>query len=136
MIRLTFDTNIWISSTLWDNSVSRKLLDKLILQSKEIFVTEDILEEYAEILKRDFNLSEEEIKEKIDIILSIAKVIEPSVNIEIVKEDADDNKVIECALESKSEYIISYDNHLLKLKEYQGIKMVRPEEAFGLVFNP
>ena len=32
----------------------RKLLDKLIHESKEIFTTEDILEEYCRILKRDF----------------------------------------------------------------------------------
>jgi len=135
MNRLTFDTNIWISSTLWKNSVSRKLLDKLIRESKEIFTTEDILEEYCKILKRDFNLSQEEIKEKAEVILSFSKVIEPLANIDVIKEDPDDNKIVECALESRSDYIISYDHHLLKLKEYRGIKIIRPEDAYGLVFN-
>jgi uncharacterized protein len=133
MNRLTFDTNILISSTLWKNSVSRKLLDKLILQSKEIFITEEILEEYCRVLKRDFNLSEEEIEEKAEVILSFAKVITPLIKINIVKEDPTDNKVLECAVESRSEYIISYDQHLLKLKEYQGIKIIKPEEAMRLI---
>ena len=45
-----------------------------------------------------------------------------------VEIDVNDNKIIECALESKAKYIISYDKHLLKLKEYEGIKIVRPED--------
>jgi len=56
----------------------------------------------------------------------------PNRKVDVVKEDADDNKIIECALESKSEYIISYDKHLLKLKEFQGIKIIQPEEALRL----
>ena len=55
----------------------------------------------------------------------------PTNKIEVIKEDVDDNKIIECALESRSEYIISYDKHLLKLKEFQDIKIVRPEEVLG-----
>jgi len=133
MNRLTFDTNILISSTLWKNSVSRRLLNKLILQSKEIFITEDILEEYCRVLKRDFNLSEKEVEEKVEVVLSFAKIITLSAKIDVVKEDPDDNKIIECAVESNADYIISYDKHLLKIKEYQNIKIIRPEEALELI---
>lgn len=133
MNRLTFDTNVLISSTLWKNSVSRKLLDQLILQSKEIFITEEILEEYCKVLKRDFNFSKEEVEEKAELILSFVNVITSSSRLEVVKEDPDDNKVIECAVGSKSEYIISYDLHLLKLKEHQGIKIIKPEEAIEII---
>ena len=133
MSKLTFDTNILISSTLWKNSVSRKLLDKLILQSEEIFITEEILEEYCKVLKRDFNLSEEEIEEKAEVILSFVKVITPLSKINVIKEDPTDNKVLECAEESRSEYIISYDQHLLDLKEYKGIKIVLPEDFLKVI---
>ena len=46
----------------------------------------------------------------------------------VVAISADDNKVVECAIESFSDYIITYDGHLLKLKEYKGIKIMKPEE--------
>jgi len=45
-----------------------------------------------------------------------------------MKDDPDDNRVLECAIESSSDYIITYDGHLLKLKEYTGIKIIKPEE--------
>jgi len=47
----------------------------------------------------------------------------------VIKEDPDDNKIIECAISSNSEFIITYDKHLLKVKEYKGIQIIRPETA-------
>ena len=57
-----------------------------------------------------------------------ANLIEPKQKVDVVKDDSDDNKVIECAIESSSDYIITYDRHLLKLKEHKRIKIVKPEE--------
>lgn len=48
-IRVVFDTNILISSTLWDGSVAQKLLYKLINQDALIFSSTEILEEYEKI---------------------------------------------------------------------------------------
>ena len=45
-----------------------------------------------------------------------------------MKDDPDDNKFIEAALEGKAEYIVTQDNHLLKIKEFKGIKIISPEE--------
>jgi putative PIN family toxin of toxin-antitoxin system len=96
-----------------------------------IFSSQEIIEEYKEILARDFDYKEQEIGEILEKILQFLTLVTPSKKIDIVKEDVDDNKIIECALESRAEYIISYDKHLLKLKEFQGIKIVQPEEALG-----
>ncbi|MBI2671412.1 putative toxin-antitoxin system toxin component, PIN family, partial [Candidatus Woesearchaeota archaeon] len=41
---------------------------------------------------------------------------------------SDDNKIIECAIDGNSDCIITKDKHLLKLKEYKGIKIITPEE--------
>ena len=127
-MKVTVDTNFLISATQWDYSVAHKLLKKLILSDAEIFTTQDILDETAEVLERDFEYSKDEIKNIIEKILLFAKLIKPKQKVDVIKDDPDDNKVIECAIESSSDYIITYDGHLLKLKEYKGIKIVKPEE--------
>ena len=127
-MKITVDTNFLISATQWDYSVAHKLLKKLILSNAGIYTTQDILDETAEVLERDFEYSEDETKNIIQKILLFAKLIEPKQKVEVIKEDPDDNKVIECAIESFSDYIITYDGHLLKLKEYKGIKIMKPEE--------
>ena len=129
--KVVFDTNVLISATLWDNSVAQKFLFKCIRENVQIFSSQEILEEYKEILARDFDYEEQEIGEILERVIQFVTLITPREKVEIIKEDPDDNKIVECAIESNAEYIISYDKHLLKLKEYKGIKIVRPEEALG-----
>src|SRR3989344_4357933 len=108
-MRITADTNFFISATQWDNSVAHKLLIRLIKTDAEIFTTKEILEELAEVLQRDFKYEEEEIKEIIEVV-------------------QDDNKVIECAVASSSDYIITYDKHLLEIGKFRDIHIIKPEQ--------
>jgi len=48
-MRVVLDTNILISATMWDNSVSNKLIKTLAERNIEIFISYDILEEYKKV---------------------------------------------------------------------------------------
>ena len=132
-MKFTVDTNFLVSATQWDYSIAHKLLERLLRENHEIFATNEILEEFIEVLKRDFKYSEIESKDITEKVLQFITLVNPSKKIDVVKEDADDNKIIGCAVESGAEYILSYDKHLLNLKEFQGISIVRPEEALDLI---
>ncbi len=132
-MKISVDTNFLISSTQWDYSVSHKLLIRLIKEDIEIFTTKDILTEFSEVLARDFRYNQDEINNIIEKTLAFVKIVEPKEKIEIVKNDPEDNKIIECAIESSSNYIITYDKHLLNIKEYKGIKIIKPEEVFDIL---
>ena len=47
--------------------------------------------------------------------------------VRVVLEDPDDDKFLACAKAANAAYIITEDWHLLKLKEWSGIKIVTPE---------
>jgi putative PIN family toxin of toxin-antitoxin system len=128
-MKVVLDTNILVSATQWDYSVSHKLLEKLIRNNVEIFSTAEILDEFAGILRRDFLNSEQEANSMVEKVIQFLTLVTPNKKVEAIKEDSEDNKILECALESQAVYIISYDNHLLKLKEYQGIKIIKPEDV-------
>src|SRR3989344_1806174 len=127
-MNVTVDTNFLISSSMWDNSVAHRLLLKLIENNAKIYTTKEILEEFSKVLKRDLKYNDEEVTEMVNIVLSFISLVVIKNKINVVKEDPDDDKIIECAIESNSEYILTYDNHLLKIKEYKGVKILRPEE--------
>ena len=133
-MKVTVDTNFLISATQWDYSVAHKLLKKLILSDAKIFTTQDIFDETAEVLERDFEYNKNEAKNIVEKILLFAKLIEPRQKVDVIKDDPDDNRVIECAIESSSDYILTYDRHLLKLKEFREIKIITPEE-FNKIIN-
>src|SRR3989344_1653972 len=79
-------------------------------------------------LKGILNTAKMKLKISLKKILLFVNLMEPKQKINVVKDDPDDNKVIECAIESSSDYIITYDKHLLRIKEYKGIKIITPEE--------
>ena len=133
-MRITLDTNFLISATQWDYSVANKLLVKLIERNDPFFVSKEIIDEFSGILMRDFDYSYLEIQEIIPFVMMFAKLVQPIEKIEVIKEDSDDNKILECAVVSNSEFIITYDlRHLLILKEFRGIKIIKPEELFGII---
>lgn len=132
-MQVVFDTNVLLSSTLWEGSVAQKLLFKLIKHDVKIFASEDILAEYKKVLTRDFEYSDEKILSIVEKLLLFLNLVNPVEKVDVVKEDPDDNKVIDCALASSSDYLITYDKHLLNLKSFGKVRIITPEQAFGLI---
>ena len=58
----------------------------------------------------------------------MATIVTPHTKQDVIKDDPDDNVILECALEGQVQHIITQDKHLLKLKDFQGVKIVTPSE--------
>jgi len=131
-MKVVLDTNIIISATFWEGTPFRIM--EFIKDNKiELFISEEILKEYSEVI--NYPEIKDKIKDKylearttFDELINISKLIVPTRKIDIVEEDPDDNAIIECAVEGNVNYIITKDNHLLKLKEFERIKIVLPED--------
>lgn len=132
-MNITVDTNFLISATQWHSSVAHKLLLKLVEANVQICASEEIISELIEVLQRDFGYNDIMLKDITRYVLSFVTIVEPAWKVDVIKDDPDDNKIIECALESESKYILTYDKHLLTLKEYRGIRIIKPEEARALI---
>ena len=79
-------------------------------------------------------LSDDMIKEWVELIIRNSISVEPKEKILAVKDDPKDNIFIETAIAGNADYIVSQDNHLLKLKEFREIKIITPEE-FNKICN-
>jgi putative PIN family toxin of toxin-antitoxin system len=53
-----------------------------------------------------------------------ANLVEPDFELNAVPDDPDDNRVLECAIAGKAEWIVSGDRHLLGIVSYAGIAIV------------
>ncbi len=131
-MKVVLDTNVLISSTLWAGSANKTLL-LLIGKNAGLYASRAILEEYAEIVRREFPQVVEKLPQLMENILSFSTIAETSVRLDVVKADPDDNRIIECAMASQAEFILTYDKHLLKLKEYEGVKILTPESMRSLL---
>jgi uncharacterized protein len=52
----------------------------------------------------------------------------PQRRVNAVRDDPDDNHIIECALAAGADTIVSGDGHLLRLGAYEGIAILTPRE--------
>jgi putative PIN family toxin of toxin-antitoxin system len=133
MTKVFLDTNVLISATFWEGEAYQLLIR---IGKKELsgFTTHHVLDEYRKILKRDFDHSEEETDKRVEKLLEILIVVSPSQKLKVIREDPDDDKILEGAIEAKADYIVTYDaRHLLKLKEFEGIKIISPTEFLRIV---
>ena len=128
-MRAILDTNVFVSGIFWKGNFCSQIIDKWRNKEFEIVSSIEILDELVKTLK-DFKIQmpDEMIEEWRNLIIENSIIVEPTTKLDVIKEDPDDNKFLEAGVTGKANFIISQDNHLLKLKEYQGIKIVSPEE--------
>ena len=128
MIKVVLDTNIFISSIFWEKGNPRKIIDFALDKKFRVFVTLEILEELQKAMQRDFEESEEKIQAQVKLIMTFAELIQAKPEIDIIKSDQDDNKILDCAFSIRADFIVSGDHHLLELKEFKEIKILTPKQ--------
>ena len=83
-----------------------------------------ILTETAQKLREKFDQSEQDISLALNLISRAAKVLKPSLRANVL-EDTPDNRILECAVKANADLVVTGDRHLLKLRKFQGIALIR-----------
>lgn len=132
MLKVVLDTNVYISAILFGGKP--EVIRKLSKEGKiEILISEAIISEIAEVLRRKFDWASWQISQVVDEIRKAATLTIPRQSIILIDDDAD-NRILECAFEGSARYVVSGDRrHLLPLKEYRGIRILTPDEFLRLL---
>lgn len=133
VLKIVFDTNIFVSSIFWEHGNQHNLVELAIEGKIKVFTSAEILEELTNVLIRDFKETEESIFMYLAFVMKYAEVVETVEKVDVVKEDADDNKIIECAIACKADYIVTGDKHLLRLEEYKKTGIITAAELIRVV---
>lgn len=127
------DTNVVVSGVLSRNGPPAGILDLWRQERFELVVSPPLLAEYRRALGYDrvrkiHRLSDEELDVLVTRFGRFATVVEPAVRLNVIRDDPDDNRVLECAHAAATEFIVSGDKHLLALGRFRGIRIVRPAD--------
>ena len=133
VLKVVLDTNILVSSIFWEHGNPHKILEKVVRGEIKIFLSKEIFDELYEVLVRDFNEPLDIVRQHVGFILTYAEQVELSYDVDAVKEDPDDNVIINCALSAGADYIVSGDRHLLNLKSYNSLKIVSAREFLDIL---
>jgi len=132
-LRLLLDTNTAVSGLIWQG-VPGQLIDEAVLGRIQLISTEALLDELREVLLRpkfkkkmiEIFLTDEELFEG---YASLVELVKPVVLTNSVSRDPDDDQVLAAAIGGQVDLIISGDSDLLVLGNYQGIRIIRANEA-------
>lgn len=131
--RVVCDTNILISALIFPGGSPDEVVNLARTGEVNLYISPFILNEFERVLKEKFNYSESEVKERSQRITSISAIVDPSEKLSVIKEDESDNRILECAIAAKADFIISGDKHLQALKEFGSIKIVSASEFLKLL---
>lgn len=135
MIKVVFDSSVFISAFAIPRCKSETALLLAIKGKVALYTSPAIMAETANKLREKFDLSEDEIILVLKQISKTAEVIKPEEKIDILRDEPD-NRILECALFAKVNLIVTGDKHLLKLKNYQGIGIVRVADFLRIFQEP
>lgn len=127
-IKIVVDTNILISFFCFPGGTVRELMKKILASEYELVLSNEIVDEFKEVINKKLNeltIMEEKF---IKFIQDNFTIINPEKKLNIVKNDITDNKIIECAVVAKANFIVSGDKHILDLRKYKNIKILKPSD--------
>lgn len=126
-IKVVFDTNVYVSAFGIPGSLSEEVYRLALSRKIRLVTSPAILAETANAFGRKFDVSDEDIQSALRQIADVAKVVKPKVSLAVLSDEAD-NRILECALHVRADFIISGDKHLRVLKDYQGTRIVTVSE--------
>jgi len=126
--RIVLDTNVLISAILFGGKPQR-VMDLVISGSVDCTLSTAILDELKDVLQRPkFGFPAEVCFHIIEELHGICDIISPSVSVDVIRSDPDDNRILECAVEAHAHFIVSGDLHLLNLGKFEKIKILSPAD--------
>ena len=132
MPTVTADSNIWVSAFGYGGK-PRRLIEMADAGEIGIDISEFIIDEVLRTLRDKFEWSAERLQEAADQMKAIASRVAPSRTVDVFKEDPADNRILECAAQAKSDYLVTGDRGLLSLGSFDDMPIVKVADFLEIV---
>lgn len=115
---IVLDTNVIVMS-ISAKSKYRNIWQSFVSGHFTLCVTNEILEEYTEVLSRNINPQVAEAVVFAILTRDNVRKLDPHMHYRLIEADLDDNKFIDCALFANAKFIVTEDHHFDVLKDVQ-----------------
>ncbi len=124
-MRITLDTNVLISSLIAAGGSADQVVQFVRDGEVEMVLSQFILDELARVLTEKFEIPPKAVQKAVQRFQRLATIVEPILTIDTIKEKENDNRILECAVAGKVDYLVTGDKrHILPLGSIQGIPIV------------
>ena len=127
-MKAVFDTNVLIAAFLTEG-ICAKLMVRARRRDFDLILCDGILQEFKRVLKKKFAASSPETSEALTILSEATQeILGKTDSITTICRDSDDDLILACAKDAVADFIVTGDEDLLVLKNYEGIRIVNPRE--------
>ena len=130
-MRVVLDTSVLVSFLLTRGRVISAIMGQWETGMLEVIVSPQLIAELRRVVE-DERLATHLRPGALEVLLRTltenAEVVAGELELPGVTEDPDDDMVVACAVEGNAAYIVTRDQHLLRMGAYQDIVVVSPEE--------
>lgn len=123
-MKVVLDTNVLISAFLFKGTAAA-VYDYCVMQT-EVHISEWIMGEFLEKLSSKFNIEHQIRKELEEVIREKVRITQPHTKMPGICRDQDDNQVLQLAESISADYIVTGDQDLLILDQYQHTQIMTP----------
>jgi len=127
VLSVVLDTNVYISALARGGLP----LDIFIAATKgefTLFTSGPILEELERVLLEKFEWAPDRVQQALTAVHLCSRIVFPKEHLTVIKEDDDDNRILECAVDAEAQVIVTGDRDLLELGVYRHITVLNPRE--------
>jgi len=124
-MKVILDTNLLVAAFWNRRSASAGILDDCLEGRLSLVYTAAIKREVARILRHA--QASQAYRAKIDRLLDSSLEVEPA-TATVTTEDPEDQKFLECAVASEADFLITNDEHLLRLRGVDRTAIVTPTQ--------
>lgn len=122
-MKVVLDTNVLIDGFKDEYSYQKRIIDAVIAGELEAYANKQTLQENQLILKQLIDNSD--YKQQLEEFFAHVNRVTNRRRVHVVG-DREDNKILESAVEARADYLVTSDNDLLSLKQYQDVVIVSP----------
>ncbi|MCK4384830.1 MAG: putative toxin-antitoxin system toxin component, PIN family [candidate division Zixibacteria bacterium] len=138
MIKAVLDANVLVSAMLTPKGHPAEILRKWRAGSLDLVISLSLLREIQRVIsypkiKKRLAQSDSEVNEFLLGLAQFSIMVYGEPQIDIIKEDPTDNKYLACAQKAEADFIVTGDQHLLKLQNHKGTKIVNPKEFLNIL---
>jgi len=124
-MKAVLDTMLWVSYCTRRHGSRHRLIERALKARVRLFVSDYILDELADVLREDLNESARYVHLARRAVLRRAKRVTLPRNIRsFVPGDPKDDAVVQTAISSKSDYLVTADAVLLQLGKIQNVEII------------
>jgi uncharacterized protein len=131
-VRAVLDTNVIVSAFISPRTPPGRILELMASdEAFELVLSPALLDELERVLRypkvRKLILAtDDELRLQLDLLDTLATPVSGKLDLSGATREPDDDRVLCAAVEGCADYLVTGDQDLLTLREYEGIRIVAP----------